>query len=238
MTLDFQLRPLIQNLTHVEAAAVPLGLITAAAALYNDLALPLPSDISSPRPNSILIWGGSSSIGSFGVQLAKLSGIKTIVAVCGPKNMDYVRSLGATHVLSHEDGIPAVVAKIKSIVGNDLKHAYDCISPATAAGCVQCLAPGGTVSCAAGPPSPKAPAGITAKGTASMIIFSPKKAAWGHQIWQEFGSLLEGGKLKVSPKVVEMNGLESVIGGLKRLEKGEVSSEKLVAVLDQAKARL
>jgi NADPH:quinone reductase-like Zn-dependent oxidoreductase len=70
-----------KNLSHVEAAVVPLGLITAAAALYNDLGLPMPSDTSSPRPRHVLIWGASGSIGSFGVQLAKLSGIPNIIAV-------------------------------------------------------------------------------------------------------------------------------------------------------------
>lgn len=125
-----------KNLTHVEAAAVPLGLITAAAALYNDLGLPMPSDKSSPRPKSVLIWGASGSIGSFGVQLAKLSGIQNVIAVCGPKNVDYVKSLGATHVFSHADGIPKVVEQIKQVTGGDLHHAYDCISPATAAACV------------------------------------------------------------------------------------------------------
>jgi hypothetical protein len=71
-----------------------------------------------------------------------------------------------------------------------------------------------------------------------MVIFSPKKAEWGHKAWVEFGQLLESGKLKVSPKIVEMNGLESVVTGLKRLEKGEVSAEKIVCVLDSSRAKL
>lgn len=71
-----------------------------------------------------------------------------------------------------------------------------------------------------------------------MVIFSPKKAQWGHDAWQEFGALLESGKLKVSPKIVELRGLQSVIDGLKRLEKGDVSAEKLVCVLDAAKAKM
>jgi hypothetical protein len=71
-----------------------------------------------------------------------------------------------------------------------------------------------------------------------MAIFSPKKAEWGHKAWQEFGALLESGKLVVSPKIAEAKGLEGVISGLKRLERNEVSAEKIVCVLDSARARL
>ncbi|KAI9020358.1 chaperonin 10-like protein [Hyaloraphidium curvatum] len=229
-----------KNLTHVQAAAVPLGLITAAWALFQDLGIPLPSDKSSPRPSSILIWGASSSIGSFAVQLARLTGIKKIVAVCGAKNVGLVEKLGATDVISHTgQSVDAVAAKVKAAVGSDLHHSFDAVSPATAAACVACMNPSNsTISCAAGPPSPKPAAGITVRNTASMGIFSPKKAAWAHDAWLEFADLLGSGKLAVSPGVIEVKGYEGILEGLKKLEKGDVSGEKIVAVLDEARAKL
>ncbi|KXS18525.1 GroES-like protein, partial [Gonapodya prolifera JEL478] len=82
------------------AASIPLGLVTAAVALY----LPVSHNLPWPDPNSnndgayILIWGASSSCGSWAVQLAAMSGMK-VIGVAGPSNLEYVKSLGALHVL-------------------------------------------------------------------------------------------------------------------------------------------
>ncbi len=50
---------------------------------------------------SIFITAASGGVGSFAVQIAKLCGLKTIIASCSPKNFDKVRKLGATHVVDY-----------------------------------------------------------------------------------------------------------------------------------------
>jgi NADPH:quinone reductase-like Zn-dependent oxidoreductase len=48
----------------------------------------------------VLIHGGAGGVGTFAVQIAKSFGTE-VTAVCGPRNVDVVRSIGADHVLDY-----------------------------------------------------------------------------------------------------------------------------------------
>ncbi|WP_158852170.1 NAD(P)-dependent alcohol dehydrogenase [Saccharothrix deserti] len=80
------------NVTFEEAAGVPLAGITALQMLRDAARLS-----SGQR---LLVNGSSGGIGTFAVQIAKSMGAE-VTAVCGPRNVELVRELGADHVVDY-----------------------------------------------------------------------------------------------------------------------------------------
>ena len=75
-----------KSLSFVEAAAVPMGALTAWQALV---------DIAKLQPGqTILIHGGSGGVGSFAVQIAKARGAR-VIATASTSNQDLLKQLGA-----------------------------------------------------------------------------------------------------------------------------------------------
>jgi NADPH:quinone reductase-like Zn-dependent oxidoreductase len=109
------------------AAAVPLSAVTALQGLR---------DLGRIKPGiKALIYGAGGGVGTFAVQLAKHFGAE-VTAVCGEKNVEVIRSLGADHVINYLD------CDVTSIGGRyDLVLAVNGSNPLKAY--LRLLAPGG-----------------------------------------------------------------------------------------------
>ncbi|OZM70381.1 Zn-dependent oxidoreductase [Amycolatopsis antarctica] len=92
------------DLSFEQAAVLPLAVSTAASGMFqhDHLALPLPTIDAEDRRETVLVWGGSTSVGSNAIQLARHAGYR-VVATASPRNFDYLRSLGATATVDYHN---------------------------------------------------------------------------------------------------------------------------------------
>lgn len=129
-TFEILVSPIPDSLSFEEATVLPLAISTASAGLYQKthLALPYPSTNPQPTGQTLLVWGGSSSVGATAIQLAAASGLK-VVATASSKNHDFVKSLGAAAVIDYNSSnvVDEILAAIEQ-QGGKFAGAYDAIS--------------------------------------------------------------------------------------------------------------
>ena len=108
--------PIPDSLPFTDAAVLPLGVSTASVALFqtDQLGLRHPSAHPEPTGETLLVWGGSTSVGSNAIQLAVAAGYQ-VVTTASPRNFDYVRSLGASEVFDHHSptAVPDIIAAFR-----------------------------------------------------------------------------------------------------------------------------
>ena len=136
--LEHMTSPLPDALSFEDAAVLPLGISTAASALFQRdyLAMNAPSSDATPTGQALLVWGGSTSVGVNAIQLAVAAGYD-VIATASPRNFDLLKRLGALAVFDYRG--PTVVADlIATLRGREMAGAI-AIGGGSAQPCVAIL---------------------------------------------------------------------------------------------------
>ncbi|WP_417668509.1 zinc-binding alcohol dehydrogenase family protein [Roseibium sp.] len=98
------------SLSFAEAAALPLTAITAWETLFDRLKVANPVSGAAP---ALLIIGGAGGVGSIAVQLARqLTDLTVIATASRPETRDWVKALGAHHVIDHSIPLAREIDKL------------------------------------------------------------------------------------------------------------------------------
>ncbi|KAH7043961.1 chaperonin 10-like protein [Macrophomina phaseolina] len=214
--------------------------------LLPDLAVTPSSPYAGDKPIAVLVYGGSTSVGTAAIQLLKLAGLRP-VTTCSPRNFDLVKSYGAEEAYDYRS--PTCAADIKAATKSNLKYALDCITTKDSiAICYAALGRAGGRYTALDPYwEATAATRKTVKANWTLgITMLGKDIAWpapygrpGSEDARAFGAkwagelqaLLESGKMRPHPlRAKEGASWEDVLAGLKEVKEGKVSGEKLVFV--------
>ena len=120
---DIQPKP--ENLSYKEAASIPVGALTAWAAVV---------EVANVQPGQrVLVQGGAGGVGLYVVQLAHWKGAD-ITATASARNVEFVRSLGAKDVIDYQTARFEDVLKdfdvVIDTVGGDLpERSYKVLRP-------------------------------------------------------------------------------------------------------------
>jgi NADPH:quinone reductase len=98
-----------RTLSFSEAAALPLTTITAYEAFFDRLEI---DHTGTDAGQTLLIIGGAGGVGSIGIQLAKLAALEVIATASRPETEQWVRELGADHVIDHRQPLRPQVDKL------------------------------------------------------------------------------------------------------------------------------
>jgi len=115
------------NISYEEAASIPNGALTALPFLRDK------ARIQSGQ--TVLIYGASGSVGAAAVQLARYYGAR-VTGVCSTTNLEWVKSLGADHVIDY-------TREDFTETGNTYDIIFDTVGKISFSACEGSLADGG-----------------------------------------------------------------------------------------------
>ncbi|MCJ1250666.1 hypothetical protein MMC30_007894 [Trapelia coarctata] len=217
LTEELAFRP--QNLTWAESASVPLSSLTAWQALFVHAGLDVNTakhEKEGPSSPSVLVTGASGSVGVWVVQLARWAGAE-VVATCGPDNVEFVRSLGATEVLDYK--ATSLKAWAEASTNNRVDVVIDCVGKELLHDAWWCVKDQGVLISIYQPPEQVKPSGLTGNAIKNFFfIMEPN----GTQL-QEVTKLVNNGKLRTN--VDSVWPLEEFEQAVERLESGRAKGK-------------
>src|ERR671936_420474 len=113
------------RLTHVEAASVPIGALTAWQGLFDRARL--------QAGEHVLVHGGAGAIGIFAIQLARFRGAH-VVSTASAQNLAFVSGLGAEQVIDYratrfDEKLSEIDVVFDTVGGETLQRSWSVLKP-------------------------------------------------------------------------------------------------------------
>jgi len=215
-----------------EASTLPLAYMKAALGLFRNLGLPPPGQQKEGSGTSVLVYGGTTAVGVYAIQLAKLANLHVVAVASGD---DHASSYGADEVIDDRNRTDSqLVDDIASAANGQIHHVFDAV---VEGGTIEIIVSvlektGGGKYTTVLPESKnirKVP-GVTSAGSAmvSVVQSDPEAARFATKWYKQLGVWFEVGKFRPQHIEIVPNGLAGVKDGLKRLKANEVRAAKLV----------
>lgn len=227
------------TISYEVASVVPLALSTSIISLFHKdyLGLQYPSTNPVPTTKTLLIWGGSTSVGSIAIQAAVAAGYE-VISTASPKNFAYVKNLGASLVFDYTspniaDDLTAAMKGRQCAGGMAIAGVVEGTRNAAAEACSEVLArsEGTKLLALTMPPPPGIHPAVDAK-FANAANFHQEREL-GFAVLRDWlpKALVQGTFVPAPDPVVVGEGLESVQAGLNRLREQGASAQKYVVSL-------
>jgi NADPH2:quinone reductase len=212
------------SVSFADAAAIPCAGLTAYQGLVRRLRI--------QKGQTVWVQGGAGGVGGYGVQIAANAGA-TVITTSSQRNFDYVKGLGATHVIDYQ--AEDVVARIMDITeGRGADAVQAAVDADSADQGLAALAFAGAISCIAGLPS------LSDQTFAKAISLHKISLGAAHpsnnraaqlDLAQMAGEMIAlVADKKINPMVEQVIALEDIPAGLAQLESRHVRG-KIVAVM-------
>jgi NADPH:quinone reductase-like Zn-dependent oxidoreductase len=201
-----------EGVTEDQAATLPIAGGTALQALCDEARV--------AAGQRVLIVGAAGGVGHFAVQIAKHAGA-CVVGVCGPANVEFVRSLGADEIVDYTRDDFARRADRFNVV-------FDAAGASTFVrargvladdGCY--LDTAGTATSAAGTAVAGIVARLTSRQRAIAIVLRP-----GARLFERLAALVQLGAVR--PHIERTVGLADVAGAMQAMESGHGTGKIVV----------
>ncbi len=207
-----------RNLDFEQAAAVPVSALTALQALQFESRL--------QAAQSVMIIGASGGVGHFAVQIAKMLGAE-VTGVCGTSKVDFVRSLGADHVIDYRK---------EDCVSGDRTHdvVVDIAGNRSLTRLRRALAPRGTLVIVGGEEGGRRLGGVDRQLRAALWSpflrqkLRPQFPRERREDLVALGEMIEAGR--IAPFVDRVFPLDEAADAIRHLESGRVRGKIVVRI--------
>ncbi|KAL9043947.1 MAG: hypothetical protein Q9214_002883 [Letrouitia sp. 1 TL-2023] len=245
-----QLWKMPDSMAWEDAAAIGWCVVgTIGLAMIRSLKLPGSPEQPVEKPVYVLVYGGSTASGTMAIQMLRLSGFR-VITTCSSKHFGLMTSYGAEKAFDYNS--PSCAEEIRSYTKNTLQYVIDIIAEVkTIRLCYAAIGRAGgryvgfelipeeLVRDMRKTVKPDWVLGITMSGNEIAIGGgygsqpNPELRIFGCELFRRVEALIHAGKIRPHPIKLQQGGLDAVIAGVERMQRREISGEKLVYRLDR-----